>query len=510
MKPKGLTSLAFKNAVSAVFSRASGILVGIILTPFILSRLGQDLYGVLTATGSTFEYLVLLRGGLGSAMRRHVTIRIHTGMREEARQHYQAGFWWGLLLRAPILVAGLILAAPLCRFVHLPPDLLKDGALGVSFIIVAAVATDISVIFEVPTYATGNTAGLSLIRAGGALLRLAFIPAGFLLFRPTLGLYGGIITLLAVLVLLGIAALAEHNKVVGRVVPRPGLGTPAIRRELLSYGGVALLGQGAALLYVTTDNLLIGRIYGAALVTYYSLGARWLPMISSFVSSAVNPLTPLFTQLEAQDEDERTRSAVLRTVAVTSALAIPSCLVLCVLGDLFLIHWVGEQYRGAWPILLASLAPASLDIALSPVWTALVGRGRIGWVSTGDMIVAVCNVALSLTLALGFHLGLMGFALGNTAALLAKNLLLRPLVGRRERSLPSMRSLFATYLRALAGGVPALLLLGLARPLYGGSLTGVLFAGAAGGVVCLIGSAWAAMGRHEARKVWRAVRSTRP
>lgn len=503
--PRGLARIAIRNATAAALARVASVIVAISLTPFILRGLQPQLYGIMTTVNSVFEYLVLLRGGLGSAMRRHVTIRVHTGRLDEARRHYQAGFWWGIILRIPMLVAGIVLAEPICRFVHLPPELIPDASRGVILLIVATWLTDAGAILEVPTYATGETSALSALRGATQLVRIPLILIGFHCLIPTLTLYGWIVNLITLLSLVALVFLAQRARVVGAAIPRPGLGDSTIRRELFSYGGIALLGQGAALLYVTTDNLLIGRIYDTAAVTLYSLGARWLPLIRGFMLSLVEPLTPLFTRLEAEASDERTRAATCRVVAITSALAVPTCLVPCVLGDLFIKNWVGKDYLAAYPILLASLAPLVFEIALAPVWTVLQGRGHIGWVSTGDLVVAIGNVAVSLVLALPLHLGILGFALGNTIALLAKNLLLRPLAARRSTVLPSMGTLFALMGRAVAGGLPALALLFVTRRLYGGSLFGVITAGVIAGALCLAGAALASIGRAEMRELYRQI-----
>jgi O-antigen/teichoic acid export membrane protein len=509
-RSRGLASIAVRNAGMAAIARVSSVIVSIGLTPFILRGLGRDLYGIMTTVNSVFEYLVLLRGGLGSAMRRHVTIRVHTGKLEEARRHYQAGFWWGIILRIPILIAGILLAEPICRFVHLPAELIPDASRGVLLLIIATWLSDAGAILEVPTYSTGETSALSAIRGATQLARIPLILIGFHLLAPTLTLYGWIVNLIMLLSLVALGILAQRARVVGPAVPAPGLGDRSIRRELFSYGGMALLGQGAALLYVTTDNLLIGRIYGAAAVTLYSLGARWLPLIRGFMLSLVEPLTPLFTRLEAEAPEERTRAATCRVVAITSALAVPVCLVPCVLGDLFLTSWVGKaygdkEYLAAYPILIASLAPLVLEISLAPVWTVLQGRGHIGWVSAGDLVVALGNVAVSVVLAVPLHMGILGFALGNTIALLAKNLLLRPLAGRRNTALPPMGRLFLLMGRAILGGLPALALLFATRRLYGGSLFGVITAGVIGGALCLAGSSLAAIGRAELRELMRTV-----
>jgi O-antigen/teichoic acid export membrane protein len=507
---RGMAPVAIRNAAMAALARASSFIVAISLTPFILHGLGRELYGIMATVNSVFEYLVLLRGGLGSAMRRHVTIRVHTGRLDEARRHYQAGFWWGIILRIPILAVGIFLAGPICRFVHLPAEMIPDASRGVMLLMIATWLSDAGAILEVPTYSTGETSALSALRGLTQLIRIPLILIGFHYLTPTLTLYGWIVNLIMVLSLVTLMVLAQRARVVGPAIPRPGLGDAPIRRELFSYGGIALLGQGAALLYVTTDNLLIGRIYGTAAVTLYSLGARWLPLIRGFMLSVIEPLTPLFTRLEAEAPEERTRAATCRVVAITSTLAVPVCLVPCVLGDLFLTNWVGPEYLQAFPIMIASLAPLVLEIGLAPVWTVLAGRGHIGWVSAGDLVVALGNVGVSILLAVTFHLGILGFALGNTIALLAKNLLLRPIAGRRISALPPMGKLFLLMGRAIAGGAPALVLLYFTRPLYGGSLLWVIMAGVAGGALCLAGSALAAIGRVEILELYRSIPRSLP
>jgi hypothetical protein len=159
--------------------------------------------------------------------------------------------------------------------------------------------------------------------------------------------------------------------------------------------------------------------------------------------------------------------------------------------------------------MVAMLAPLTLEIALAPIWTVLLARGRIGWIALADASLAVGNIVISLVLALPLGMGLMGFALGNTAALLAKNLILRPFFVRREPGLPSMSSVFVVLGRALAGSVPGLLMLWAARPWIGGSLALVLAAGLVAGAVSLAGSLLTAVGRRGLADLLRAVRAGR-
>lgn len=505
-KPASLFRVAVRNAGSVVFLRLSGILVGILLTPIVLRSLGLELYGLAVIAGSVYEYMSLMRGGMNAALRRYVTLSHQGGKASDARRFYAVGFWWSGLLRVVMLALGFALAVPICRFVRLPEELLAQGAIGVALIVAASVVADLAGVFEVPTYATGRTASLSVIRALGTWGRLGLMLLGFALVAPTLPVYGATLVLVELLPVLGLIWFAWRSGVVGSPFPRLSFGDRDTRRLLFSYGGLALIGQLAALLYTSADNLFIGRFFGPDDVTRYSLGTRWAPLVGGFLLSSIQSLTPLFTGLEAKGESERARGAMMRVVALTSALAVPACLVPCVVGDLFLARWVGEEYRGSALYLIAMMAPLTIEIALAPIWMGLLAKGRIAWLATADIVVAVGNVCLSLFLGLGLGMGLLGFALGNTAALLAKHLLLRPILARRDPGMPGLLRCLRPLPFALLGGAPGLLLLWFLRPVYETSLISVVLAGGLGGALSLAGSTALAVGPKGIRELWERVR----
>ena len=512
---RGLKSVAARNAISAVLARSSTLVVGLILTPFVLNRIGAELYGVLVAAGAAYEYLSLLRGGMGAALRRYVTLAHHSSQHEEATRHYAVGFWLAAILRTFILLVAVLIAGAICRFVRLPEHLLRDGAAGVALILAAAVVTDAAATQDIPIYATGRTAKLGVIQALRGWLRLGVTLVAFSLLVPSLTVYGGGLVVTEFVPLLLLVWMGRRTGVVRSVIPRPQLGDREIRRKLFQYGGVALLLQAATLLYLATDNLLIGRIFGAASVTHYSLGARWSPLILAFLVTSISSIVPLFTQLEAHGESERSREALTRIVAITASLAIPFCLVPCVVGDIFLVQWVGSEYvqrlgpesHGSAAYMLALLIPTTLEVALSPISMVLLGRGRIGWIATGEIIAALGKVGLGLVLALPLGFGLLGFALGTTVALVVKNLVVRLLAIRGDPAFPSAWTLLLPLPRALAGGAPALIALYLLRGVYDGGLAQVMVAGIAGGVLCLAGSALVAMRPRGIAELLRTLRS---
>lgn len=498
-KPRGMTGTATLNAVTSLGARVSSMVVGIALTPFVLHGIGRELYGISAAAGSVLEYLWLLRGGLGSGMRRYMTVHFHAGERGLANRYYAAGFWWSALLRLLVVGIGIAISRLLCTFMNVPPGLLTDAVGGLVLIFLSAGVMDVGAILETPTYTTGHTSRISAVRIVGPLLRVVFVVPAFMLLVPGLRVYAGAALLAEVCSTLLLAAVAARGKVVPAILPRPDFGDRAIRRALFTFSGLGLLSQAAAIFYLATDNLLIGWLYGAGRVTEYSLGTRWAPMIQGFLWAGVSALTPLLTQMEAQGDLPRTRAVVLRAARVTTAVAVPMTLVPCVLGDVFLARWVGPEYAHCAQYMMAMLIPLFLSTPLEPTWMAMMARGQIGRIAVGDVAAALTKPALGLLLALPLGLGLLGFALGNSAAILLKNLLLRPLLNRGESAMPPIRDSLAVLLPAAAGGAPGLLLLYFTKPWYAHSLPAVLAAGVLGGALCLAGSTLAAVGWSETR-----------
>ncbi len=504
-QPQSMTGTAAFNAATSLGARVSGMVVGIVLTPFVLHRLGRDLYGISATAGSVLEYLWLLRGGLGSGMRRFVTVHYHSGDRALANRYWSAGFWWAAILRLFVVGIGIAISRLLCTFLKVEPGLLTDAVGGLVLIFLSAGVMDVGAIFEVPTYVTGHVSKISIVRIFGAWVRVLFVVPAFLLFVPSLRVYATAALLAEVAATVTLAVIASREHVVDHILPRFDPGDPEVRRQLFAFSGLGLLSQAAAILYLATDNLLIGRIYGTATVTEYSLGTRWMPMIQAFLWAGVSALTPLLTQMEAKGDMERTRRAVLRSSAIITAIGVPMCLVPCVIGDVFLARWVGPEYAHCVNYMIAMLVPLAVGIPLEPMWMAMMARGKIGWIAFGDVIAAVANPIVSLVFALKLGMGPLGFALGNTLAILAKNLLLRPLMNRGEEALPPMTSALAMLPRALLGGAPALVALLLLKPWYSGSLPAVLAAGFVGGVLCLAGTFLTTVGIADTRRIGGAL-----
>jgi O-antigen/teichoic acid export membrane protein len=500
-----LAPRATANVVLGILARISGLIAGLLLTPIALVALGSQRYGLLAAAASGFEILMLLRGGLGASLRRYVTLHGQAGDQDAARRDYAVGFWWANLAHAAMLLLALALAAGFARFVGVPPEFQEDGARGLGLLALAWTMSQVGSIFEVPIYATGRLQAIQSVSAITPWIRLVAVVLLFGARGPSLTTYAAGAVIAEALAMLALAALAQRSGSVGPALPRFELGDRAIRRTMLAYGGWALVLQAAALITASGPTLLVGRLFGAESVTAYSLGARWEPTMRGLLAVPIAALAPLFTQLEAAGAEERSRAALSRAVGWASALAVPACLVPCVLGDLFLARWVGEAYRSSVHYLWATLAPTTILIAFTPIAAALTGRGRIARLAGGEIVIALAGLGLGWALGRTAGWGPLGFALAAGLAILARSGILIPWTAARDWALAPASGAWRIAAGALLGGLPGLLILVWARPLYGGSLVAVVGASAVGGIAVLLGAVTVSVGWGEVRNLRNAL-----
>jgi hypothetical protein len=158
-------------------------------------------------------------------------------------------------------------------------------------------------------------------------LRLGFVVVGFQLLGASLAGYGLSVVATSVASCSCSVCWRQRAGTVGAAIPRPEFGNPAVRREISAMAACPFSTRCAELLYLTTDNLLIGpllrRRHGGEV-----LDRR--PLVSapsfSFLVVPISALTPLFTSMDARGEAERSRQALQRIVGIASVLAVTACL----------------------------------------------------------------------------------------------------------------------------------------------------------------------------------------
>ncbi|MFZ5927063.1 MAG: oligosaccharide flippase family protein [Acidobacteriota bacterium] len=384
------TSPAFKSIGAGSGALLNGLQFGItvlvtfILAPYMLRRLGDASYGLLSVTWELGGYFGLFDLGLRSAINYYVSRSVAAGAVHDVRAVVRTAFW----LLFALTVTGLLVSWPLAM---LTVGFIRKGPLDPG--------TVRSILWlGLIVFSLNLTGGLaSAVLAG--LRRFDWLVATNLAGTVAAGL----LVFAAIEAGMGLFSVA-FAQAVGTMLPwiaqqwilhrwklASGFWPPRLDRSLItkltSYGGANLLMRVSELLAFQADQIIIVQAAGPAAVAQYHVG-RYIALHSrSLVSVLCMVQAPYFTALSVAGRQEDTQALLLRLNRWICALAFLLLAGVLCLGEPFLALWVGARYvAGDWwsrsDVVLVFFACAMAFRALSSVpYQYLLGTRRLRFVT---------------------------------------------------------------------------------------------------------------------------------
>ena len=195
---------------------------------------------------------------------------------------------------------------------------------------------------------------------------------------------------------------------------------------MLRFGGLATCNSFLVYLAWNSDNILLGRFWGAhALGLYgraYQLATLPVEQFTSTLSGvAISGLSAV------QDDTDRLSRSFLRGYSLLVSATIPIAIACPLFADEIIHVLLGDKWMGVVPIFRL-LAPTSLVFALAnPLSWLVMATGRVG---RAVSITAATTPVVILGILLGLSHGPIGVAGGYSAAMAAD--LSRLLLGRNK------------------------------------------------------------------------------
>jgi O-antigen/teichoic acid export membrane protein len=463
----------FVDAVKVGYvSQAVLMVAGLVLTPLILSRIGQHDFGLWLVGLQITSYLLVLDLGVVALLPRDVAYASH---RPPADGRDAATELTALVGRATtIVLVQLPVVAVLASLVWLLlPREWHALRMPLGLILITFVACFPTRIFQAVLTGLQDQAFVGWAQLAGWVIGTAV--------STLLVLDGkGLISLAAGWTLTQVIAASacwwrlrvNHP---GGLPHRLSMTTWRESRAYLHNSAHVSVAQIAQMLVLGTDVLIIGKILGPAAVVPYALTGKLINLLSNQPQLFVHAALPGLAQLRASEDGGTDRlsevaSALQLALLIFSGFVV--CLVLLVNGA-FLRWWVGpDQFGGVALTVLLTLVMAARHWNLSAVVTrfALGDERRISRVTLADGLVSVAAGALLVRL-----IGPLGAPIGALAGVclvsLPKNLsavsrethvplvrLLSPVTGWMKRLVPlgvALASLSLVWPPATVVGIAA-------------------------------------------------------
>jgi len=409
------------NAVSNWFALGVNIVVGFLLTPFIISNLGKIGYGIWTLVGSFIGYYGLLNLGVSSALMRYVARYAGQGDEKSLNGVASTAFAMFCCTGTLAIVVSFIIADPLARFFEVEPqyfDNFKYVIWIIGFVIGLSFPSNVfgSIVRAHEKFVAANTANiaLTLTRAG---MTVCLLLSGA-------GLLGvAVATLITELVHLVV------NFLLCRFL------TPTVRvnfaftrlrvlRMLITYGSVTTVIVIADIMRGNIDSIVIGKWVNLPAVGVYGIAVIITRYIVRLITAGMSVLTPRFATLDGKGDHAQIRRLLVKALAVSSFLSFGGYMMAIIIGKQFILWWVGKDFADAAAILWILSISHAFALAQNPAIGFMYALNKHYFYAIATIIEAIANLTLSIILV--YRYGIVGVALGTMIPMLIIKILVMP------------------------------------------------------------------------------------
>jgi O-antigen/teichoic acid export membrane protein len=411
------------NSSAVAASQVAIVAIGLILTPFIVNRLGLVLFGLWGFVTTTVAFLSVLDPGLGSIVIRYGAQAAHREDTRFAARLTTLGLivWLGVgLLLSPLL---LVVVPPLIASLHvvsgevLPTHLVHTAewffVWGYAYLFITAASS----ILGCRLIAAGEQWIVTII---GLVSRFIYAGAMVAFLVSGAGLWGvalaSSIQTLSVIVATVTVTARRHRTVLANPAI---LGRPAIA-EMLRFGGLVQLSGILDALNYDTDPIVLGRFVSVTAAGLYQLGSRAASQIAYLVAIPQQSLLQTFSRRAGGDATpDDVRAPAIQASRYMGLAALLAAGAVAAGAPWLLRIWLGRTYDGLESVLLLLLALQVVNAARSNCAIVIVALGRAGLGARAKAVAVVVNAAATIALVIPF--GITGVLVGTIAASIVQN-----------------------------------------------------------------------------------------
>jgi len=384
-----------RNTVFNSLGRLWTMAVAFLLTPYMVSMLGPQRFGVWSLILGVTSYCNLFDLGISTSLVKYTSEYYAKKDYKAINSTISTGFLVYLFLA--IIVVGLvsISANSILHFFKIPLEIYNEAA----FVLLAAVVI----------HALSNTLGMfqavitglqrmdvtSIITIAasmpGIIGTLVFLQLGY-------GLRGLIISRALVVALTAILLAIYSFNLLPSLRINPGLSNISSLRKLLGYGIKIQITNLGALTNLHMNKILIGYFFKLNQVAFYELGFKIAHTATSLPMLLISAITPAASEVEAKRDIELLQQLYRRGSKYLTLAVAPMAIFTVLNAPLIMSVWMGTGHTKS--VLVTRLLTISFSVSLlTGVGTTMArGVGKPGYETSYGLVTIVLNVLLGIGL----------------------------------------------------------------------------------------------------------------
>ena len=384
-----------RNTVYNSVGRIWQMLILLLLTPYILHKLGVEVFAVWSLVFVVANYLGLLDFGIRTAFAKYIA-EYHT---REDRESISAVISCGLVfyfgLSLIIIALALALRGQIVLLLKIPPSIYAESMFAILGMVLVFSFNNTCSIFE------AVLVGLQRMDVQNKILVFAsfFNVAGtFFFLEKGFGIRGlvinyGIVTFIIVL----LNVLFSF-----RLAPFIRIGISRMRksifRKLFGYGIKMQICNLALMVHTQADKIILSHFLGLGFVTFYELGQKAANAVRTLPMLLLTALVPAVSELEASHDRERLMQLYHRGSKYISLMVFPLILLSVIVARELFALWVGDRFGLAVLSFQVLVIGYSINV-LTGMGTSMVrGIGKPEYETRYAVLTLLMQLVLSIIL----------------------------------------------------------------------------------------------------------------
>jgi O-antigen/teichoic acid export membrane protein len=405
----------------------------IIITPLLLTRLGKEGYGVWMLVGQVIAYLAILDLGVGSSIGRFVA-------KYNARRDYKnisriisSAIFLFFMSSILIILGTFILWPNFSKFFDLSDKYFNTGRW---LILLTGLGVALSFPLKI---GQGVLEGIHrfhliyLLRASGSFIKLLLISIVFGLLGYKSLILLAIITIVITVLPNLLMCTTAHKK-----FPDVSLGFKYIDfsslKEISSLSLSALLVTLATLLFNQGQIISVGKIVGPEAVTLYIIPVMLLTYGSMVTAYIIAAFKPMASHMQALDKKQGLKELNIRGVKISFAICLFIAVIAMAFGYPFFRIWLSaskdlseQDFTVLYNVLAIMVIGFAVGAPQNITAKMLSGTNRQWFAAFVSLAASITGLFIGIFFMTKTSLGLRGMALGWSAVLIIKGVLVFPL-----------------------------------------------------------------------------------
>jgi O-antigen/teichoic acid export membrane protein len=395
--------------------------VSLWMTPYLIGKLGIEVYGVVPLFTSMLGYLGLLTMVLSSSVARYVSLYYYKGNIDRANTYLSSAFW-GLISICSIVFVGAAAFSPFLDNVFNVPAGYESQSRGLFLLVIAAsLIAAINSLYGRSCFILHKFYWLDLFSILSKFLQVAVVVLCFTYLSTSLMFVGWGVVAASLFALLLTATLDMF--ILPELKINYGRFDWTACKEMIAMGAGVSINQFGSLLYLNSDLIVINIFLGSTATGQYGPIVQWAFLIRMLAGVVTRLFGPMVMELIAKQDFEALKYYLFTLIKFLGLiLGLPICLV-CGFSKPLLSLWLGDEFVGLYKLMILLVLGQIVPYSLGTIFAIFKGLNTLKVPGIVTLIAGVGNIILSIILVKYTPLGIYGAGIGTIIAVFGKGVL---------------------------------------------------------------------------------------